>query len=523
MLVDACKTWKAAQEEVSDRITIIEHAWHRARMQLEFVENLPVTLDEEYRRILDDLARILAMRLSSATAEINRALDKESRRRPGFLDFGRRVKRAKYVLVKAAIDDAVRDVEDWQRRFDPSWFLIMRAAGPAIDEPLHKARGREQRQETVSCTAVDPEAARRPTPCTRTPFSAAESLRQALRDPTATRASVFLPSISLDKQAIPYSTFQRANLGGRSFFVESIVCPPGADLNTLTADTRKLAHRLRAVDPLAFGLLNCKGVIKVPGDDQARRRPSFTMVFRPPESLDPADGFQSLREFLLSGRNTSLSHRITMARSLARSVSSVHTFEFVHKNIRPESVLLLGGETSTTFLLGFDSFREADGATRLLGDESWDQNLYRHPTRQGKNLTSRYRMHHDVYSLGVCLLELGLGESLVSYDAQGLPHPASNMLHGFTSWLNTTGRVSTETRNRLEDLTNVQMHIKGYLEHLAATRVPQSAGTMFAEVIAACLTCLDDSAGLDDDDPYGIEVGMGFIHTILRQLDEIKV
>ncbi|KAH6697422.1 hypothetical protein F5X68DRAFT_272349 [Plectosphaerella plurivora] len=529
ILVESCQTWRAAQEELADRIAIIEHAWQRTRMQLEFIERL--TLDEEYRRTLDELARILATRLSAAITAINRAVEKESKKRPGFLEFGEGVRKSKYMFVKSAIDDAIKDVEEWQRRFDPSWFLVMRVAGPAIDEELKSAKGKEERDLLATRTGMTG-----PKVLTRSPFQAAEGLRQVLRNPA--RASIFLPNIALEKQAIPHSSVQRAVFRGgssdkdqRSFFIESIICRPGADLNALTADTRKLASRLTAADPLAFGLLNCKGVIKVPGDVTTGQSPSFTMVYRPPDGFKPEDSCSSLRDFLLINTRkpsgASLSRRIAVAHSLARSVSSIHTFEFVHKNIRPESVLLLGDDVDAgaTFLLGFDSFREADGATYLLGDDvSWDRNLYRHPTRHGNFITERYRMHHDVYSLGVCLLELGLGESFVAFDADGLPTPASRLAEDFGNWLKTTGRESGEVTGRFEESAGLLKHSKDYLEHLAATQLPQCAGTRYTQAVMACLSCLDDDKSqVEEDDTYGIEVGMGFIQNILGQLDEILV
>lgn len=51
----------------------------------------------------------------------------------------------------------------------------------------------------------------------------------------------------------------------------------------------------------------------------------------------------------------------------------------------------------------------------MQGDDKWQDNLYRHPERQGKNPEESYTMHHDVYSLGVCLLEIGLWTSFVKY------------------------------------------------------------------------------------------------------------
>lgn len=54
----------------------------------------------------------------------------------------------------------------------------------------------------------------------------------------------------------------------------------------------------------------------------------------------------------------------------------------------------------------------------MAGDMSWDRNVYRHPLRQGNDPVDRYRMQHDIYSLGVCLLEVGLWESFVEYTGE---------------------------------------------------------------------------------------------------------
>ena len=100
-----------------------------------------------------------------------------------------------------------------------------------------------------------------------------------------------------------------------------------------------------------------------------------------------------------------------------QAVCYVHTLGFVDKNVRPESVLAFDNGMSilgSIFLIGFESFRNADGRTRRVGDAAWDRNLYRHPDRQGVHPEEDYETQHDIYSLGVCLLEIGLWDSLVS-------------------------------------------------------------------------------------------------------------
>jgi hypothetical protein len=105
----------------------------------------------------------------------------------------------------------------------------------------------------------------------------------------------------------------------------------------------------------------------------------------------------------------------------------VHTVQFVLKNIRPETIIVFRNEHSdigAPFLAGFEQFRIDDGHTYRAGDDLWQQNLCklpvhssvmmltnslldRHPSRQGTHPQVDYQMQHDIYSLGVVLLEEG--------------------------------------------------------------------------------------------------------------------
>ncbi|CAG8970828.1 hypothetical protein HYALB_00001616 [Hymenoscyphus albidus] len=67
-----------------------------------------------------------------------------------------------------------------------------------------------------------------------------------------------------------------------------------------------------------------------------------------------------------------------------------------------------------------------------LGDETIERNLYRHPSRQGAIPADEFIMQHDIYNLGVCLLEIGLWESFVTYDSNDSNATLSSMF-GFPS------------------------------------------------------------------------------------------
>jgi hypothetical protein len=91
----------------------------------------------------------------------------------------------------------------------------------------------------------------------------------------------------------------------------------------------------------------------------------------------------------------SLTRKVRMARELAKVIHYVHTLAFLHKNVRPESVLCFEepcGSRNHQFLVGFDAFRAAEAETMMVGDMSWEKLVYRNPLRQGHDPVELYRM-----------------------------------------------------------------------------------------------------------------------------------
>ncbi|KAF1811644.1 hypothetical protein P152DRAFT_474375 [Eremomyces bilateralis CBS 781.70] len=256
----------------------------------------------------------------------------------------------------------------------------------------------------------------------------------------------------------------------------------------------------------------CKGVLKTE-DPITKASLLFTFVFKLPESYTDV---RSLRSLLTDASpNHSLSARFEVASQIARSVCNVRSFGFVHKNLSPETILVLGNQNTSigaAYLVGFDRFRTTQGNTARLGDSNWERNLYRHPRRQGASPEDIYIMQHDIYSLGICLLELGLWQSFVEYRAlDGLPLRSAAL--------------------RLQDGTPEMQYptaLKDHLVALARTALPQRMGTKYTEVVQTCLTCLDrENVDFGDErefqDADGILVGVRYIEKVLMQLSLISV
>ncbi|KAJ3539488.1 hypothetical protein NM208_g5208 [Fusarium decemcellulare] len=215
---------------------------------------------------------------------------------------------------------------------------------------------------------------------------------------------------------------------------------------------------------------------------------SLFFIFRIPPTQTQ---IQSVRGRLLQGRV---------------AVFYVHFYEFIHKNIRPETILILGNKTR------FDVVRNVDGKTSRSGDDDWEKDIYRHPNRQGRSPQVDYEMRHDIYSLGVCLLEIGLWESFVTYEI-GKQSEGPQTLR-FGPGLNRNGLSGPQF------LTNFQL-FKEHLLSLVRGRLRRQMGTKYCGVVETCLTCLDeanvdfgDEKEFQDED--GVIVGATYIQKVIK-------
>lgn len=160
-------------------------------------------------------------------------------------------------------------------------------------------------------------------------------------------------------------------------------------------------------------------------------------------------------------------------------------------------------------LVGFSNFRDAEGGTLRSGDTLWEKNIYRYPRRQGQKPQDDYVMQHDIYSLGVCLLELGLGGSFVDYKGESMV-PSPSTLLGFSN---------DGLKSRQPSLT------KDHLLCMTRELLPRRMGTIYSEVVRTCLTCLDDDNtdfGNEREfvDTDGILVGVRYIEKVRFPLSQ---
>lgn len=454
--------------------------WLKTDVQLRLIKRLWDTesLDPTLRAHFGDVIQRLRVKISGAVTGFE-AIDKRLASAVSFPQF------ARIVHLKRYLQEVVRDLEDWQRRFDPSWYLITRIAGPVVNKQLELELSKQKESSTARLLEMR------------------EAVERASSQDNTTTDSVFKSPalIQGERQQIPgTNTFvSRYVDGGRQILLDSTSNSPNLASTSRKVHVRDLARLLRHVAPMAFSLLKCEGVIEVSMDKDTQ----FQFIFEIPHGLHSPT---TLRSLLIDKPQYSLSNRVQLAKQLARSVMFVHTTGFVHKGIRPETIVAFykNQDIGPSFLIGFERIRRAEAQTDLLGDLEWERNLYRHPVRQGVWSEEAFIMQHDIYSLGVCLFEIALWQSFVRHDDNGLTTP----------WFD----LGIQETISDKDARRGGFAAKRKLVTLAKDRLPSLVGDRYTDIVLACLCCLDggeDNVFSNVKDNDGIVVGVRYIENLI--------
>lgn len=214
--------------------------------------------------------------------------------------------------------------------------------------------------------------------------------------------------------------------------------------------------------------------------------------------------------------NQPLNVRLRLARQVAGAVFSVHATALVHKNIRPETILLFRDSYQTpyeevrigdAFLVGFDKSRGTKGetvGTNFL--DAWDVRMYHPPTRDGIAPT-KYAMLHDIYALGVVLLQIGLWRSFVgSLDTVDEYDEDDELIRTVTF---------RKPLYPFDEIPASQEETHQRLMSCAFDALSYSMGPAFRDIVVSCLTCMDrqDAA----------VVGARYIEDVLDRLDDVRI
>ncbi|KAH0565066.1 hypothetical protein GP486_001548 [Trichoglossum hirsutum] len=314
-------------------------------------------------------------------------------------------------------------------------------------------------------------------------------------------------------------------LGDGRFLLESK--PYMADnRRSVKKDLRILSQKLAAA-----GQNN--GILPLVGFRDNSSRNEFQLVFGIPSAVGSLQTLESL--YASAEPKPSLNTRINLCCWLAEAVLQTHKLGLVHKNIRPENVLLSSISYDInrnepflpTFLSGWHYARSVDSkVTSLVGEDTWQRAIYQHPERLGKHVDDEYCMGHDIYSLGVCMLEILLWDPLIITTGDGDLQEAS-VCQSFTTIFDQheQGQEAQQVSSDMERLTQIPKTVQRTLLHMTETLIPAAAGGRMKGLVCQCLTCLDAEASLGlfnvSQEREDKDVAVGFVDTVLKDICQV--
>ncbi|KAF3491799.1 uncharacterized protein GIQ15_01316 [Arthroderma uncinatum] len=139
-----------------------------------------------------------------------------------------------------------------------------------------------------------------------------------------------------------------------------------------------------------------------------------------------ADLYRSIRP----DKRPSLGLRFSMCHQLAESLFLLHSVNWVHRALRSENVLFVFPDENLDRaalqgakirICGFEASRPSTDSSLGPYDNQLKWNVYRHPKRWGTPRETFTRIH-DIYSVGVMMLEIGLWESAEEMISGLRPH-----------------------------------------------------------------------------------------------------
>lgn len=223
-----------------------------------------------------------------------------------------------------------------------------------------------------------------------------------------------------------------------------------------------------------------------------------------------------------------LSPILFRTKALSEAVLSVHSARSVHKSIRPETILVFekrdkdetqcNGETihCVPILTGWSMSRKTDELSSRVGEDDWMKNIYRHPQRQGLQLEKRYHMGHDLYSLGICLLELGLWEPLIVVENDQPP----KMSDRYCDMALRTERIDPREVSVLKQLVKPAV-AQEVMTSMAEHDLGQEMGKGYSQVVLACFQYVEALGATDKLEGDHSDVPMMCHNWILQPLSNL--
>lgn len=299
----------------------------------------------------------------------------------------------------------------------------------------------------------------------------------------------------------------------RSYAPES---PVPVEMDSRTHDlVDKLAKLLRQPKETVFRTPSCWGWAR----QMQYNRVAF--MFSIPEGCAPQP--KSLYHIFGSGSQPpSLGQRFTLALQLARCISHLQLVKWVHKSFRSENVLFFpqaessSGSTCTAeeytdfsepWVLGYEFSRPEAYFSQGQSDRSPLRDVYRHPDRQGRP-TQPFNKVHDIYALGVVLLEIGkllvMRNSRITYLVR-----VTEFQPGL--WQQATSLEKSGFAN-VRDPQAIKKQLLRHVEKRLASKM----GEKYQQVV---LTCLKNGFDVKDDSKEDLKLQQAFRTKVINVLE----
>ncbi|KAF7536184.1 hypothetical protein G7054_g4734 [Neopestalotiopsis clavispora] len=216
-----------------------------------------------------------------------------------------------------------------------------------------------------------------------------------------------------------------------------------------------------------------------------------------------------------SGLRHDLNDRVELAKSLASALLALQTAGFVHKSIRPANILMFNEKDAGQYpnvlgkpvLVGFDRARPSQQESERQESDVLEEKVYRHPSRQVATPDSSFSLLHDVYSLGVVLLEVSIWRSSIKLNEE------MQWVHNPDFW----GNLLSSRLKTKDPLDVASLYLK-----LVKKIVPRYVGARMASVIERCLTCsLEDDDETDNNESAMLSIR--YVEEVMASLEEINL
>jgi serine/threonine protein kinase len=242
--------------------------------------------------------------------------------------------------------------------------------------------------------------------------------------------------------------------------------------------------------------------------------PQFTSLG---QELSKSTGvFRFVRSAPFQAPRLSISQRVKFALELCQTVSELHFLGWLHESIHSDNIRFSSavGQSNGSdshrgtshfilgkpYLFGFSYSRIDEGISipKSSADFTVERNVCQHPERQfnSSNATEvvRYEKYHDIYSLGVILLEIGLGRKAIEL---GEYREGANLFKGANS---------------------TPQKIRAHLILQAESRLAEKMGSSYTEVV---IKCLKGNFGVLADDAENTALQRSFSETVVEKVRKL--